>query len=324
MTISTYIIGNMVRNPQRALAHRSGSVRATPLERLSEEFCEGRPVLVAALDGAVATLATAAARIDSERLDRLEALSRDIAVLALGRERCRELGLAPVTGRHGHLLGVRLAGPIDAVASRGRSSAARAGTIRIAADPASGPGEVIAPGHVHVGAVAEVGSTPAAAALELARFAGEQPAIVLGPLLDRRGDHLSLREATRLPALRRVAVAAVDELFARMQARATGDQVTSCELPTRLGAFRIVATETSDDGELAVTLIHGDIGGVRDGVVRSHTACLLGDTFGSLACDCHARLERATTEIIAAGAGVLVYRRPASADPFRCPGACAA
>jgi hypothetical protein len=54
-------------------------------------------------------------------------------------------------------------------------------------------------------------------------------------------------------------------------------------------------------------------------IVRTHIACMLGDTFGSTLCDCRARLERATQEIVAAGNGVIVYVRPSSADPFSCP-----
>jgi hypothetical protein len=66
--------------------------------------------------------------------------------------------------------------------------------------------------------------------------------------------------------------------------------------------------------------VHGDPG--RDpasALVHTHVACLLGDTFGSLLCDCHERLDGAARAIVAAGAGVIVYVKPRPADPFVCP-----
>jgi hypothetical protein len=73
-------------------------------------------------------------------------------------------------------------------------------------------------------------------------------------------------------------------------------------------------------GETALTLVHGEPQlDPSTAVIHTHIACMLGDTFGSTLCDCRARLERATREIVAAGNGVIVYVRPSAADPFRCP-----
>ncbi len=73
-----------------------------------------------------------------------------------------------------------------------------------------------------------------------------------------------------------------------------------------------------------MTLVHGEPWTREHPVIRRHTACLLGDTFGSLLCDCRDRLERATEEILSAGAGILVYLKPDGADPFACPARTAA
>jgi hypothetical protein len=67
-------------------------------------------------------------------------------------------------------------------------------------------------------------------------------------------------------------------------------------------------------------LVHGQPASDRDtALVRTHVACLLGDTFGSLLCDCSERLRRAIGEIVAAKSGVIVYVKPTLADPFSCP-----
>ena len=44
-------------------------------------------------------------------------------------------------------------------------------------------------------------------------------------------------------------------------------------------------------------------------LVRLHSECLTGDVFGSLRCDCGPQLERAISEISAAGSGLIVYLR---------------
>ena len=47
-------------------------------------------------------------------------------------------------------------------------------------------------------------------------------------------------------------------------------------------------------------------------IVATHAACLFGDTFGSLVCDCRPSLDRSLAEIVTACAGVFVYTKPAS------------
>ena len=66
-----------------------------------------------------------------------------------------------------------------------------------------------------------------------------------------------------------------------------------------------------------MALVHGDPAAAARPLVHVHAACLLGDAFGSLACDCAAELAVATDEILAAGAGVIVYVKPGTADPER-------
>ncbi|WP_028062996.1 hypothetical protein [Solirubrobacter soli] len=81
------------------------------------------------------------------------------------------------------------------------------------------------------------------------------------------------------------------------------------ELPTRHGAFRVEAFATLARPDVHhLALVHGD---VRAGAptVRVHAACPLGERFGSLLCDCAARLARGLDEVAAAESGVLVYLR---------------
>jgi 3-hydroxy-9,10-secoandrosta-1,3,5(10)-triene-9,17-dione monooxygenase reductase component len=94
-------------------------------------------------------------------------------------------------------------------------------------------------------------------------------------------------------------------------------EAVECELPTRDGRFRLLAHERTA-GEFTAALVHGDPAAHPAPVVYAHDACIFGDVFGSLACDCGERLRSAQEEILAAGAGVLLYTKRSSSDAFLC------
>ncbi len=60
-----------------------------------------------------------------------------------------------------------------------------------------------------------------------------------------------------------------------------------------------------DEEHVAITI--GNIETHRAVLVRLHSACLTGDLFGSLRCDCGEQLRGAVKRIAAAGGGVLLY-----------------
>ena len=53
----------------------------------------------------------------------------------------------------------------------------------------------------------------------------------------------------------------------------------------------------------------GNVSGAQDVLVRVHSECLTGDTFGSLRCDCGFQLDEAMRQISEAGSGVVLYIR---------------
>ena len=56
-----------------------------------------------------------------------------------------------------------------------------------------------------------------------------------------------------------------------------------------------------------VALVHGEVAGQPDVLVRMHSKCLTGDVFHSLRCDCGPQLHAAMERITRAGRGVIVY-----------------
>jgi len=76
-------------------------------------------------------------------------------------------------------------------------------------------------------------------------------------------------------------------------------------LPTKYGNFKVICYEDYNKKQ-HLALINGSIKGKKNVLVRVHSECLTGDSFGSLRCDCGPQLEKALTTISKRG-GVLLH-----------------
>jgi GTP cyclohydrolase II len=83
-------------------------------------------------------------------------------------------------------------------------------------------------------------------------------------------------------------------------------EVAHLVLPTWAGEFDLRVFEGAS-GEVYLLFAYGEIGDGQDLLVRLHSACLTGDAFGSLRCDCGPQLRQAMRRIVAEGRGVLLY-----------------
>jgi GTP cyclohydrolase II len=79
-------------------------------------------------------------------------------------------------------------------------------------------------------------------------------------------------------------------------------------LPTRFGEFTVVAFDAVDGREYGA-VVHGDVRGASDVLVRLHSECFTGDVMGSLKCDCREQLEAALVRIANEPAGAVIYLR---------------
>jgi GTP cyclohydrolase II len=83
-------------------------------------------------------------------------------------------------------------------------------------------------------------------------------------------------------------------------------EVARLVLPTWAGEFDLRVFEGAT-GEVYLLFAYGELGDGQDLLVRLHSACLTGDAFGSLRCDCGPQLRQAMRRIVADGRGVLLY-----------------
>ena len=196
----------------------------------------------------------------------------------------------------------------------GISAADRAATVRALIDPATQPSDIARPGHIFPlryregGVLKRAGHTEAS--VDLARQAGCYPAGVLSEIVRDDGEPMRLPELERFAAEHGLAIATIADLVRfRSHREKLVRRVSEARIPTRHGVFTAHVFESLLDGTEHLALVHGEVSGQKDVLVRVHSECLTGDAFGSLRCDCGSQLDLALERIAQEGRGVLVYLR---------------
>jgi 3,4-dihydroxy 2-butanone 4-phosphate synthase/GTP cyclohydrolase II len=85
------------------------------------------------------------------------------------------------------------------------------------------------------------------------------------------------------------------------------ERQSSVHLPTPWGEFLAIGYRELISGKQHLALVHGDIEGCEDVLVRVHSECVTGDVFGSLRCDCGEQLHHALEQITSTECGVVLY-----------------
>jgi len=85
--------------------------------------------------------------------------------------------------------------------------------------------------------------------------------------------------------------------------------VSQAKMPTKYGEFLMVGFVNQLNGEHHVALVKGDVTTEEPVLVRVHSECLTGDSFGSMRCDCGEQLHTAMRRIEKKGRGIVLYMR---------------
>ncbi|HKI85635.1 MAG TPA: bifunctional 3,4-dihydroxy-2-butanone-4-phosphate synthase/GTP cyclohydrolase II, partial [Thermoanaerobaculia bacterium] len=259
-------------------------------------------------------LAIAAEKVTPEAINFMAAEGRGLICLSLTQERCGELALAPMVADNSSRFGTAFTVSVDArgKTTTGISAADRAATILTAVDPASGPEDLVRPGHVfplaavHGGVLRRSGQTEAS--VDLARLAGLRPAGVICEVMNADGTMSRLPDLTEFARRHELPLISIGQLIRyRLRNERLVERVASPRLPTSFGEFRVLAYRSPLSGEEHLALKMGEWEADEPVLVRLHSQCLTGDVFGSSRCDCGEQLERALEAIAAAGRGALVY-----------------
>ncbi|MGM0603938.1 MAG: bifunctional 3,4-dihydroxy-2-butanone-4-phosphate synthase/GTP cyclohydrolase II [Bacillota bacterium] len=260
-------------------------------------------------------LLMAAEKVTTEDINFMIKEGRGLVCTPMQEERLKELDLPLMVSKNTDPHGTAFTVSVDhRNTTTGISAEERALTISRLIDKGAQESDFNRPGHVFPliakrgGVLRRAGHTEAA--VDLAEMAGLYPAGVICEIIKEDG------QMARLPYLEKFAekhdlkIISIEDLI---KYRKRKDRLIQKEaeavLPTKFGEFDIKVYSTKIDSREHIALVKGDISSKEDVLVRVHSECLTGDTFGSLRCDCGEQLAAALSIINKEGQGVLLYMR---------------
>ena len=281
-----------------------------------EEFRAGRMLVVVDDEDREneGDLTMAAQFVTPEAINFMARHGRGLICLALAPEKCDALHLPLVSPMNTSRFGTAFCESFDAAegVSTGISAADRAHSIHIATRPDAKPQDLARPGHMFPlraragGVLVRAGQTEAA--VDLSRLAGLEPSGVVCEVMKEDGSMARLPDLTEFCAQHGIKIISVASLIRHRSAteNLVVRRAEGC-LETEHGTFRTLTYESAINGEAHLVLIHGEVRGKQDVLVRMHARCVLGDTFGSTACHCGTMLRESIRRIAQSSEGVLVY-----------------
>ena len=295
----------------------SPSVTAT-VEEAVAEIAAGRMVVV--VDDAEreneGDLVMAAEKVTPEAVNFMLRHARGLICVPITAARATDLKLPPMVrvNREAH----RTAFTVTVDAARGIttgiSTADRAKTISLLADPAAGAGDFVQPGHLHPlqalegGVLRRAGHTEAA--VDLARMAGLQPAGTICEVLNDDGTMARWPQLCAFAEKHGLRILTIADLIEyRRRREKLVEAVETIRLPTDYGEFDLHLYRSLLDGQHHLALVKGTIDPTQPVLVRVHSECLTGDVFLSRRCDCGGQLHAALRRIQEEGCGILLYMR---------------
>ena len=203
-----------------------------------------------------------AEHVTPESINFMATHARGLICLTLTRERCAQLGLAPMASRNGTRYGTAFTTSIEAAhgVTTGISAADRARTIEMAVKGTAQ--DIVQPGHifpiqaVEGGVLMRAGHTEAGC--DLARMAGASPAAVICEIMNEDGTMARLPELQRFAALHGLKIGTIADLIEyRIRNESLIRKVASRPLQTAYGEFVAHAYRDIHGNSLHLALVKG-------------------------------------------------------------------
>ena len=288
----------------------------SPIEEILEDVKAGKIVIVCDDEDREneGDLTMAAELVTPEDINFMATHGRGLVCLPMAEEILDRLEIPQMATHNSSRMGTAFTVSIEAKdgVSTGISAADRAHTCRVAVDDATGPEDLVMPGHIFPlrarpgGVLQRAGQTEAA--VDLARLAGLKPAGVICEIMKEDGTMARVPDLEKFSAEHHIKMVTVAQII---NYRRTYETQVKCavetRLPTSFGEFRLRAYENEIDDLTHLALLIGEPEGRDDVLVRVHSACLTGDALHSLRCDCGGQLQAAMERVASEGEGVIVY-----------------
>lgn len=260
-------------------------------------------------------LIVAASHATPEKLAFIVRHTSGIVCAPMPRADAERLNLAPMVSDNNAPLSTAFTVSVDVRhgLTTGISAEERCNTVRALANPNSGAGDFVRPGHVFPLIAREGGvlmrSGHTEAAVDLCRLAGLPPVGVICELVNddgtvKRGEQVAQFAAEH--SLKTVSVA--DLISWRQRTERLVERAGEAIIETPIGPAQVVSYRTRFEAVQHLALIFGDI---RDGEsipARLQREAILDDVFGK-----HRPIDRILNKIAHVKRGVVVYLRDGSA-----------
>ena len=290
----------------------------TTVEEAAEEIRQGRFVIIVDDEDREneGDLAMAAQCVTPEAISFMATHGRGLICMPLPGERLDQLNLRLMVSENTARLGTAFTVSVDYKkdTTTGISAYDRAATVQALIDPTTTPEELARPGHLFPlryaegGVLVRAGQTEAI--VDLARLAGLYPAGVICEVMNDDGTMARMPHLESFSQEHGIKVVSVAQIIDyRQQHEKLVQRVAETRLPTRYGEFTAIAFKSVLDADEHLALVMGDISNPEPVLVRMHSQCLTGDTFGSMRCDCGEQIARSLELIAQEGRGVFVYMR---------------
>src|ERR671912_369331 len=264
----------------------------SPIEEIVEDIKQGKMVIVCDDEDREneGDLTMAAELVTADDINFMATHGRGLICLPMAEEIVDRLDIPQMVTHNASRMGTAFTASIEAKEgiTTGISAADRAHTCRVAVDEATGPEDLVMPGHV----------------FPLRAKAGG----VICEIMKEDGTMARVPDLERFSREHGVKLVTVAQIIEYRHAFETQVRcAVETRLPTPFGEFRLRAYENEIDELTHVALVMGEPEGKDDVLVRVHSACMTGDALHSLRCDCGEQLEAAMSSIAAEGEGVIAY-----------------
>jgi 3,4-dihydroxy 2-butanone 4-phosphate synthase/GTP cyclohydrolase II len=259
-------------------------------------------------------LMVAAEKITPDIINFMAKHGRGLICLPLTRQKLRDLDLPLMVMENTASFKTAFTVSIDAKkgVTTGISAHDRARTVLVAVDPKTKPKDLARPGHIFPlqakdgGVLERAGQTEAA--VDMSRLARLNPAGVICEIMNEDGTMARMPELEKFSQTYDIPILTIADLIKyRMQTECLVRKLEEVDLPTRYGNFRLMIFEDTIHRENHIALVKGEIKKDESILVRAHSQCLTGDTFGSSRCDCGDQLHQSMEIVEKDGKGILLY-----------------
>ncbi|MGI8865323.1 MAG: 3,4-dihydroxy-2-butanone-4-phosphate synthase, partial [Rubrobacteraceae bacterium] len=238
----------------------------SPIEEIIEDIKKGKMVIVCDDENREneGDLTMASELVTADDINFMATYAKGLICLPMAGEIIDRLKIPAMVTHNSDPMDTAFTTSIEAKAgvTTGISAADRAQTCRVAVDDATGPDDLVMPGHVfplraRPGGVLERGGQTESA-VDLSRLAGLKPSGVICEIMNDDGTMARVPDLEEFSTKHDIKLVTVEQIAAYRRAHETNLKLAiETKLPTPHGEFRLRAYENDVDGLTHLALVMG-------------------------------------------------------------------